>query len=117
MLLLDRGGGPGSVWVGDRLVRGRLVEREVESARPAWREILDTVSQEHRISVRDILERGRFREIVIARQDAMWRMKRAGMTYASIGRRLNRDHATVMWGVAQHARRLASARATAARRE
>jgi len=107
MLLLDHGG-PGSAWVGERLVRGRLVKREVECVRPVWREILDTVSQEHNISVRDIIGDGRFRQIVIARHDAMWRMKQAGMTYASIGRRLNRDHATVMWGVARHEKRLAA---------
>lgn len=80
-------------------------------APPMWRTILETVSKEHRISVRDILEDGRFREIVVARHDAMWRMRRAGMTYAAIGRRLNRDHATVMWGVKQHEQRMALAEA------
>jgi len=108
MLSLDRGIG-GSVWDDETLVRDWSLARKQAFAPPVWRQILDAVSKEHRISIRDILEDGRFRQIVTARHDAMWRMRRAGMTYAAIGRRLNRDHATVMWGIKQHERRMALA--------
>lgn len=103
MLLLDGDAG-GRIWASTTLVRDGGARPQPS---PVWRQILEAVSKDHNISVRDLVGDGRFREMVAARQDAMWRMRRSGMTYAGIGRRLNRDHATVMWGVARHEQRVA----------
>lgn len=104
MLLLDGDAG-GRIWASTTRVRDTAA---CQQTAPIWRQILNAVSQEHNISVRDLIGDGRFREMVAARQDAMWRMRRSGMTYAAIGRRLGgRDHATIMWGVARHEARMA----------
>jgi chromosomal replication initiation ATPase DnaA len=69
--------------------------------------IADQVASSHRCTIDDLKGPDRFREVVWARQEAMWRMRKTGrFTYPQIGKFLNRDHATIIHGVRAYERRL-----------
>lgn len=54
----------------------------------------------------------RWRSIAWARQEAMFRLRNeTTLSYPDIGRRLNRDHTTILHGVRAHAKRMAEGRA------
>jgi len=68
------------------------------------RDLVEPVLQRHQLTWKDISGRSRRRPIVMARQECMWVMRSAGMSYPLIGRFLRRDHTTVLHGVRQHER-------------
>ena len=62
-----------------------------------WRTILNEVAKRHMISPKDILSNSRRNFIVVARQEVCWRLhKELKMSLPQIGRRLNRDHTTIL---------------------
>lgn len=65
------------------------------------------IAYEHRLSLRDILEPGRFPHIVKCRNQAMWHV-RTNHRYSlpKIGKLFNRHHATVYHGIAAHEKTL-----------
>jgi hypothetical protein len=76
---------------------------------PQWRRILFEVAMAHGIPVVLILGKQRQRPIMAARHELMFRMSReTGLTIADIGRRLKRDHTTVLSGIRAHQRRQAA---------
>lgn len=73
------------------------------------REIVAQVSNEYQIDTPDLLGRSKIRRIVIARYDAMWRMRqikrdngRNRYSYCQIGNLFDRDHTTVIHGERRH---------------
>jgi chromosomal replication initiation ATPase DnaA len=50
-------------------------------------------------------EPNRFREYTIARQELMYELREAGLTWDRVGRHLCRDHSTVCHGYAAHKKR------------
>lgn len=85
-----------SLWHGPIVVAGTM------------KSILEDVATERDLSVSEIMSERRYRYLVRARQEAMWRMVRAGKwSFPQIGRFFRRDHATVIWGVRAHEKRLA----------
>lgn len=73
-----------------------------------WSRILLEVSQKHGIDEATLLGNSRFAHVVLARNEAMWRMRHeiivAGkpMSFPQIGRRFGRDHSTIIHGVKCH---------------
>lgn len=76
---------------------------------PAQREIIESVAARHNVCPDDIVGASRRRAIARARQEVMYVMRRDGRwSTPMIGRVLGaRDHATVIFGAAAHARRAA----------
>jgi chromosomal replication initiation ATPase DnaA len=72
-----------------------------------WRSILIQTALKYGLTIDDLTGRSREARIAHPRQEAMWRMKHeTPMSYPAIGRRLNRDHSTVLHGVKAHQQRL-----------
>ena len=73
----------------------------------SWREILHAVARKHNIPVDWILSERRSGPIVLARQEAMYRIyEETTLSLPGIGSRLNRDHTTVLHGIRAHAKRI-----------
>jgi hypothetical protein len=73
----------------------------------AMKLIVREVCDAHGVSPQDVLRRLRRRYVANARQHIWFRIRyELGWSYSDIGRRFDRDHTTIMWGVARHAHRL-----------
>lgn len=76
----------------------------------AWKRILYEVAIEHGIPVVLILGKQRQPLIVAARHHAMFRMStETSMSMTEIGRRMGRDHSSVLHAVAKHKERMNAA--------
>jgi Bacterial dnaA protein helix-turn-helix len=76
------------------------------------RRILEDVSIKHRVSIVDILSERRCVNYVLARQEAMYRLKNeTTWSLTRIGRFLRRDHTTCLYGIEKHAQRIAEGKA------
>lgn len=73
-----------------------------------WKRILEEVCEKYGISRVDILSDRRSQKYVIARHEAMYRMRHeTTMSYPAIGRRLGgKDHTSVMHGIKRHMHRM-----------
>lgn len=80
--------------------------------RPSMRSICEEVAAKHRVTYQEMCGQRRHREIILARQEAMWRCSHE--TTASlpmIGRALgSRHHTTILHGVRAHQARLDAAK-------
>ncbi|WIY54132.1 helix-turn-helix domain-containing protein [Devosia sp. YIM 151766] len=78
---------------------------------PSGKAILREVSEKHKVAMVDLLSTRRARAYVLARHEAMYRMRHeTSMSYPQIGRRMGgRDHSTVMHGIRKHAERMEAA--------
>lgn len=74
---------------------------------PGWRQIVNEVADKHGVSFIDIISNRRFHRIVVARQEAMYRLSiETKMASSEIGRHLgNKHHTTVLFGVICHCER------------
>lgn len=72
------------------------------------RKIALSVAAKHGVTIDDLLSSRRAHPLPLARQEAMWRMRNE-TTHAmpSIGKCLNRDHTTVIYGIRRHEERMA----------
>jgi Bacterial dnaA protein helix-turn-helix len=67
--------------------------------------VIARVAETSGISIEQILGPARGKKPVTdARREAMWLCRRLGFSYSAIGRRFNRDHATVMLACRKHDR-------------
>lgn len=72
---------------------------------PAWYNnipphgVLEAVAKRHRLTIDEIRGPSRKRYICNARWDAMRLLRDRGMSLPTIGRILNRDHATIIHGL------------------
>lgn len=73
-----------------------------------WKRILIETAMKHGVSVEKITGSRRLNHIVLARHEAMWRMKNeAGMSYPAIARRVGvMDHTSCIHGVRAHEARM-----------
>lgn len=73
------------------------------------RKLAVAVATKHGISFADLVSDRRQANLVRARQEAMWRLKRnTRLSLPQIGRILgNRDHSTILYGIRRHEQRLA----------
>lgn len=76
--------------------------------RRRWRTILDEVSDKHSIPVADIVRKNRSPLVVVARHEAMYRIRNeTPLSLPEIGMRLGgRDHTTVLHGARRHEERM-----------
>lgn len=78
--------------------------------------IISCISSTYRIPLADFVSERTGKPLAEARQVAMWLMRyRTPMSLPQIGKRLHRDHTTVMYGIARIAARIKSDRDLAAR--
>lgn len=69
-----------------------------------WGAIVTEVSVKTGVTVSDILGPNREKHVVLARYEALYRTAvETTMSYFAIGRRFNRDHATIIHGLQRHA--------------
>lgn len=88
---------------------------EVKITVPNWKGVVLDVLVRHQVGMGEFMGEGRTRRIAAARHEAMFIMSRdLGMTLEQIGRRLNKDFATVHGGIRAHSKRLAEAQGRAA---
>lgn len=74
-----------------------------------WQRIVAEVCAKHEVSKAELTGEGRAVRVVLARQEAMYRMRHeTTMSSPAIARRLGRaDHTTVLYGVKKHKERMA----------
>lgn len=77
------------------------IEAQVIPASP-MQQIIKDVAAETGVSRDDLLGKSRLRTVVRARWIAMHRMRELGYSYPAIGRRLGKDHTTVLSGVRKY---------------
>lgn len=77
------------------------------------REIITEVAKAHGFTFEDMAGPRKFREVSVARQEAIWACRQVRRADGShryslpfLGHLLNRDHSSVLWGERQHAARL-----------
>lgn len=95
----------------DWLVVGDRVDAEprrlVRRTDPVWMRIAAQVAKKHELRILDLRSDGRQKHIVAARQEAIWRIKHeTTMSLTAIGRKFNRDHATVLHSIKRHQERV-----------
>lgn len=74
-------------------------------------EIVRDVAKKYGVPVRGVWSDTRIRPLARARQEAYWRLQNElGLGYTRIGRLLNRDHTTVLYGIAAHQKRMEAGR-------
>jgi len=66
------------------------------------REVIEPILQRHELTWLEISSAKRSNRLVACRHECMWEMRRAGMSYPTIGTLLNRDHTTVIHGVKKY---------------
>lgn len=71
------------------------------------RDIIAEVASRHGMLARDILGVHRSKPVVLARQEAMWRVHRdrPEISFPQLGRLFDRDHSTVIHGIRSHEER------------
>lgn len=86
-----------SLWKGEIVMRPRG---------PTMRKVISEVAERHGLTLTQLRDHCRTRSIAYVRQEAMYEARvRAGKSLPMIGRYLNRDHTTVLYGVRAHERR------------
>lgn len=79
-----------------------------------WKQILLEVGAKYGFSIEEMTSIRRHKPLVAARHEAMWRMKNeTNMSFPAIGRRMGRDHTTIMHGIRCHERSLSEAQGMA----
>jgi hypothetical protein len=69
--------------------------------------IIKEVSIKHSVTRNAILSPRRQRSLVLARQEVMWRAREeTALSFPQIGKALDRDHTTCLWGARQHQARI-----------
>lgn len=76
---------------------------------PRWLRITTEVANRYRMPVSVLTSPSRGRQVVIARNEAMWRVREeTNLSFPQIGAKFHRDHTTVLHGYRQHQKRLAA---------
>jgi len=76
---------------------------KLESYVPPWKQVILDVCKKHKVSYADVLGEGRTHKVVKASQEVYYRLKvERNMSYSSVGKRLGKDHSTIMYGVSKH---------------
>lgn len=71
------------------------------------REWIAYVCHKHGVTQEMLIGKRRTKPIVLARHEAMWGLRKLGLSYPRIGALLGgRDHSTVIHGVRKHAERI-----------
>jgi hypothetical protein len=70
---------------------------------PDWKRITTEVAHKHGVRFQDILSDIRSSEVVFARQETVYRLhEELSLTWGQIGRHLNKDHTSALWGYRLH---------------
>lgn len=76
-----------------------------------WKTITKEVADKHGVSVENMLSPSRWKELVAARGEAYYRIRReTTMSLPQIGRCFKRDHTSILNGINQHTKSLEAAR-------
>lgn len=77
-----------------------FLNAKLENYVPPWKQVILDVCKRRKVLYKDVLGESRTQNIVRARQEVYYRLKNdRGMSYSAIGKRLGKDHSTVMHGV------------------
>ena len=100
-----------------RLMGGSWAELEVaraeikaidDSVSQSGHQVLAAVARAHKLQVKDLASKDRFKHFVWARQHAMYELHQLGcFSYRQIGQMLGgRDHSTILYGIGRHRSRI-----------
>lgn len=79
---------------------------------PLWKRIVYEVAIKHNIPVILIMGNQRTRDVVAARHEVYYRLQQeTNLSIAGVGRKMNRDHTTILAGMKAHLRRVAAQKA------
>lgn len=92
----------------EAVYRHAVARQEVPVApvyRPVAKAVIEDVSLKHGLDRRDLVGPRRFKELVVARNEAAYRLRQeTSLSLPQIGRLLGgRNHATIIHGIARHA--------------
>lgn len=74
----------------------RAVKECQAGGKQSMKNIVEQVSRSRGVPVKDIMGTSRLKDIVAARQSAMWLSRSQGISFARVGRFFNRDHTTIL---------------------
>ena len=75
--------------------------------RSPWRVAALEICKKHGVTWAQIIEQNRLPRIVLARQEICWHLhKHFKFSYPKIGRCINRDHTSTLYGARRHQKRL-----------
>ena len=86
----------------------KLEKRWASTRRTAflWRELANDICDQHGVILEEVLTRSKNRIITQARQHIMYELRHRGWSLMQIGKVLNRDHTTIIFGIKAHEKRL-----------
>lgn len=88
------------------------VQLTIPEGLPAWRRIILEVAIKHNVMPAEMLSAQRAYNLVAARHEVMYRLKtETTMSLPAIGKKLGKDHTTVLHGVRKHKARMEAANA------
>ena len=67
-----------------------------------YKNLINTVAKAYGFTYADMVGRNKSHYHVVARQHCYSALLNCGLSYSAVGRMMDRDHTTVMHGVAQH---------------
>lgn len=79
----------------------------LKAGAPRWKRILHEVAEKHGLGVMDLISSSRSRNVVFARQEAIFRLRmETSLSLPQIGRRLGgKDHTTVLHSIKRYLHR------------
>lgn len=88
------------------------VQLTIPTGAPTWRRIVIETAIKHNIMPAEMLSSQRAYNLVAARHEVMYRLKtETTMSLPAIGKKLGKDHSTVLHGVRKHIARMEAANA------
>jgi chromosomal replication initiation ATPase DnaA len=74
--------------------------------REEYMDVIDQICAEYGVSVAEVLGNSRIHDYVYARQACFFALQKVGLSSTQIGRLMNRDHSTVLYGIRTHKERM-----------
>lgn len=88
------------------------VHLTIPAGLPAWRRIILETAIKHNLMPAEMLSSQRAYNLVAARHEVMYRLKtETTMSLPAIGKKLGKDHTTVLHGIRKHVKRMEAANA------
>lgn len=89
------------------VIHADAFDLEESPLNPRWKIIMKMVCLRDGITIPEIMSARREKRLVKARDEIWWLIsKQTTMTLPQIGKRFNKDHTTVLWGIRMHQKRL-----------
>lgn len=68
--------------------------------------IIKETANKYNLTSEQLIGHSRFKQLILARHEAFYLLQRKGLSTPQIGRLMNRDHSTVIYGIREHMNRM-----------